>query len=136
MDLCGRRDMRHCFGVLVALAAWLPWANLTAVAADPVGRPVRLVVNWDEQSLWRAQLTMRQRMKQAPHTHQIVRHQDVELVLRRFEEEFEASLIQKRLTLDTSTATVKETLAEFVEAYQPFYSNTDLLRMKQRSGSR
>lgn len=65
MDLCGRRDMRHFFGVLVALAAWLPWANLTAVAADPVGRPVRLVVNWDEQSLWRAQLTMRQRMKQS-----------------------------------------------------------------------
>ena len=78
---------------------------------------------------------IRQRMKQVPHTHQIVRHHDVELVLRRFEEEFEASLIQKRMTLDTSTATVKETLAEFVEAYQPFYSNADLLRLKQHSVS-
>lgn len=65
MDLCGRRDMRHFFGVLAVLAVWLPWANLAAVAADPVGRPVRLVVNWDEQSLWRSQLTMRQRMKQS-----------------------------------------------------------------------
>ena len=54
----------------------------------------------------------------------------------RFEEEFEASLIQKRVILDTSTATVKETLYEFVEAYQPFYSNADLLRLKQRSVSR
>jgi hypothetical protein len=69
-------------------------------------------------------------MTEAPHTHQIVRAEDVEHVLARFEEEFEASLIQKRIVLDTSSSTVEETLAEFVERYQPFFSNADLLRMK------
>ena len=73
------------------------------------------------------------RMCGAPHTHQIVRDEDVEQVLARFEEEFEASLIQKRIVIDTSSLTVAETLAEFVEKYQPFYSKADLLRMKERS---
>ena len=77
---------------------------------------------------------IRRRMQEAPHTHQIVRDEDVEHVLARFEEEFEASLIRKRIVLDTSTATVQETLAEFVEKYQPFHSNADLLRLHQRAG--
>ena len=77
---------------------------------------------------------IRRRMREAPHTHQVVRDEDVEQVLARFEEEFEASLIRKRIVLDTSTATVEETLAEFVEKYQPFFSNADLLRMHERAG--
>ncbi len=77
---------------------------------------------------------IRRRMREAPHTHQIVRGEDVEHVLARFEEEFEASLIRKRIVLDTSTATVQETLAEFVEKYQPFHSNADLLRLHQWAG--
>ena len=73
------------------------------------------------------------RMKENPHTHQVVQEKDIEYVLQRFEEEFEASLIQKRIVLDTTTATAEETLAEFVEKYEPFHTNADLLRLRQRS---
>lgn len=72
---------------------------------------------------------IRRRMKEAPHTHPIVRDQDVEQVLARFEEEFEASLIQRRMVIDTSTATVAQTLAEFVEGYEPFMSPEDRQRL-------
>ena len=76
--------------------------------------------------------TIRQRMRENPHPHQVVREQDVEYVLRRFEEEVAASLVQKRIVLDTTAATVAETLDQFVAVYEPFLTNEDLLRMRQR----
>lgn len=72
---------------------------------------------------------IRRRMREAPHTHPIVREQDVEHVLARFEEEFEASLIQRRMVLDTSTSTAAQTLAEFLEGYRPFLSPEDRQRL-------
>ena len=42
---------------------------------------------------------IRRRMREAPHVHQVVRAGDVEGVLARFEEEFAASLIRKRIVL-------------------------------------
>ncbi len=72
------------------------------------------------------------RMREVPHTHQVVQEKDIANVLERFEEEVEASLIQKRIVLDTSSSTVTETMAEFVENYEPFFSNADLLRRRQR----
>ena len=76
--------------------------------------------------------TIRQRMRENPHPYQVVREQDVEYVLRRFEEEVAAALVQKRIVLDTTAATVAETLDQFVAAYEPFLTNEDLLRMRQR----
>ena len=73
---------------------------------------------------------IRRRMRQTPHTHPIVRGQDVERVLARFEEEFEASLIRRRIVLDTSTATVEQTLTEFLERHEPFLGREDRLRME------
>ena len=75
---------------------------------------------------------IRLRMRDNPHSHQVVREQDVEYVLRRFEAEVAASLVQKRIVLDTTAATVAETLDQFVAAYEPFLTNEDLLRMRQR----
>ena len=43
-----------------------------------------------------------------------------------------ASLVQKRIVLDTTAATEAETLDEFVAAYEPFLTNEDLLRIRQR----
>lgn len=74
---------------------------------------------------------IRRRMREHPHPHPVVREQDVEYVLQRFEDEVAASLVQKRIVLDTSSATVEETLAEFVAANEPFLTNADLLRMRQ-----
>ncbi len=79
---------------------------------------------------------IRRRMQEAPHEHPIVREPDVEHVLARFEEEFEASLIQRRIVLDTSTATVEESLAELLERYQPFMSRDDRLRMDETKRTR
>lgn len=53
----------HVVAIVVTL---LIIGNLLSDAADrdPVDRPVRIMINWDEQSLWRSQLTMRQRNNQ------------------------------------------------------------------------
>jgi hypothetical protein len=55
--------------------------------------------------------------------------QDIELVLRRFQEEFNRSIIPRKITLDTSTATVEESLAEFIEKIQPYLTQADQLRV-------
>ena len=72
------------------------------------------------------------RMAAAPHRHQLVREEDVEHVLARFEEEFAASLIQRRFVLDTTAATEEETMAEFVARYEPFHTEADRERMRRR----
>ena len=79
---------------------------------------------------------IRKRMVDAPHRHQLVQEADVEQVLERFEEEFNASLIERRLVLDTTTATVEETLAEFVENYEPFHTEADRERMRQHRAAK
>lgn len=71
------------------------------------------------------------RMRTNPHQHSLVPEQDIELVLRRFEEAYEKSNLQHKFTLDTSTATVAETLAEFVEKIQPHLTPADRQRMTQ-----
>ena len=68
-------------------------------------------------------------------TRGVVREEDVELVLKRFEEEFEASLIKNKIVLDTTSSTVAETLEEFVKKVQPFLTESDHKRMRDhRSG--
>ena len=62
-------------------------------------------------------------------TRGVVREQDVEFVLDRFQEEFNASLIKNKMVLDTTDAAVVETLAEFVEKMGPFFTDADRRRM-------
>lgn len=98
---------------------------------SPEGQRTEMARRFEHQmlALFKADAgVIARRMKEAPHTHQIVREEDIEHVLERFEEEVEASLIQKRIVLNTSSAT----MAEFVEKYEPFFSNADLLRRRQR----
>ena len=70
-----------------------------------------------------------QRMREPPHPHQIVQAADIEHVLARFEEEFAASLITRRIVLDTTAATVEETLSEFIGKYEPFHTAADRQRI-------
>ena len=58
---------------------------------------------------------VRQRMRENPHPQCILKDQDVELVLRRFEEEYNQSWMRRRFMLDTSDSTVEETLQEFLQ---------------------
>ena len=72
---------------------------------------------------------IRRRMRESPHEDALVQDKDVEYVLRRFEEEHERSSIKNKLTIDTSAATFEESLAEFLEKYEPFIPDADKTRM-------
>lgn len=68
---------------------------------------------------------IRKRMKKTPHINGLVKDKDVEFVLKRFEEEYERSLIKNKFTIDTTTASPEECVAEFVEKYEPFMTAPD-----------
>ena len=72
---------------------------------------------------------IRKRMKADPHTNSLVQDGDVERVLGRFEEEYERSLINNKFTIDTSTATPEECVAEFLEKYEPYMTVPDRTRI-------
>jgi len=57
------------------------------------------------------------------------RDEDLDLVIRRFDEEFERSLIQNRIVLDTSNTTPAQTLQEFQRLVEPHITPTDRLRI-------
>ena len=65
-------------------------------------------------------------------TRGVVREKDVEYVLKRFEEEFEASLLKNKIVLDTTTSRLEETLGEFVEKVQRYLTEADRKRMRDR----
>ena len=70
-----------------------------------------------------------QRIKEVPHEHQVVKEEDIERVTERFREEYEASLIFKRFVLDTTSAEVQETLADFAAQIEPHLSQADRTRV-------
>ncbi len=72
---------------------------------------------------------IRSRMKEKPKEHGIVKEKDVDLVIRRFEEEYERSLIKNKFTVDTGNQTPSESLAEFVEKYEPYITDADRIKM-------
>ena len=69
------------------------------------------------------------RMKEAPHPYPVVKAADIEHVLQRFAEEVRRSMIGRTVVLDTSTATVEETLAEFVDQMQKYLTPEDQVRV-------
>jgi len=66
-----------------------------------------------------------------PPTARVVQERDIDHVLERFEEEYRSSLIQNRFTLDTSSATVEETMVEFVKNAVPLLSAEDRHQIEQ-----
>ena len=70
---------------------------------------------------------IRQRMAEQPHPRCILKDQDVEFVLQRFEEEYQRSGIRRRFALDTSDATVEETRQEFLRQMEPHFTERDRL---------
>ena len=72
------------------------------------------------------------RMRESPHQHGVLPEKDIERVLQMFEEEFESSLIGNKLAVDTTNASVEETLAEFLREVEPYLTESDRLRMLTR----
>jgi shikimate kinase len=73
-----------------------------------------------------------ERMRKNPHARGVLKEKDIEHVLQRFEEEYAASLLRYRLQYDTTSATVEETLAEFVEDIQSHLTEADRTRLIAR----
>ena len=71
---------------------------------------------------------IRRRMRESPHEHGVLREKDVERVLALFKEAYARSLITNKFELDTSSATVGQTLAEFTEKMGPYLTETDRRR--------
>ena len=69
------------------------------------------------------------RMNEAPHPHAVVQEKDIEYVLEKFEDQYERSLIRSKFTVDTGTATIEESLSEFVSKYEPLLTDTDRTRI-------
>lgn len=76
-----------------------------------------------------SQEVIAQRMKSNPHPRGVLKEEDIERVLARFEEEYGSSILRYRFTLDTSTATVDETLQQFVDHMRPHLSERDRTRL-------
>ena len=74
---------------------------------------------------------IRQRMADAPHDNSVVQDKDVELVLRRFEQEYKSSTIRHKFELDTSDAAVEGTLAELIAKLEPYLTEDDRERRRE-----
>ena len=68
-------------------------------------------------------------MREHPHQYALVQEEDIEFVLQRFEMEYERSLLFRKFTLDTTSATIEQTLTNFVARIDPHLTETDRLRM-------
>ena len=77
---------------------------------------------------------IRRRMRESPHKRQVLQDSDVEKVLSLFEEGYAGSLITNKFELDTTSATVGESLAEFIEKMAPYLTDTDRRRRDHQVG--
>ena len=71
-----------------------------------------------------------ERMAARPRVRGILKERDIPYVLDRFREEYDASLIERKFTLDTTNTTPEQTLAQFVDRIQPHLSEVDRRRIR------
>ena len=75
-----------------------------------------------------------ERMKESPHEDAIVKEQDIQEVLDKFDSEYEASLLHNKMVLNTSDATVDQTLEEFKTSFETFITQDDRRRIVVQRG--
>lgn len=69
------------------------------------------------------------RMQDAPHANGILKEKDVEEAVRRFEDAAGGAQFRRKFEIDTSTATVEETMTEFVEKVEGHLTEMDRYRI-------
>ncbi|MEM3692919.1 MAG: hypothetical protein QXI39_02720 [Candidatus Bathyarchaeia archaeon] len=74
------------------------------------------------------------RMERDPHEYEVIRKEDVPILLQKFEEEFRASTIHAKIRIDTSNRTPEETLEEFLAQARPYLTSEDLIRLIMNEG--
>ena len=72
---------------------------------------------------------IRYRKKANPHEEELLKDEDVEYVLERFEQEVGQSIIKNKIVLDTTNISVEESLDEFKIKIVPFLTENDKNRM-------
>ena len=76
-----------------------------------------------------AEETISERMEADPHDYQVIKKEDIPMLLEKFEEEFTASTIHLKITIDTTDKTPAQVLDEFHRLAKPFLPTDDLIRM-------
>lgn len=74
---------------------------------------------------------IRQRMNANPHLNSPLQDTDIEHVLARYEEEYAASLLKRKVRIDTSAAPVQQSLAELIRKITPILSESDAQRIRK-----
>ncbi len=69
------------------------------------------------------------RMRDNPHAHSPLKEEDIPAILDMYEQARERSLFRHKITLDTSEATVEESVAEFARKVEPFLTEEDRSRI-------
>ena len=77
--------------------------------------------------------TIKERLASGPRVRGILKEDDVERVVARFDEEYDESLVRRRFTLDTTETSVQETLDQFLSGIRPHLSPIDTRRMSKRT---
>lgn len=72
---------------------------------------------------------IKQRMETNPHVRPVVQYDDVEFVLQRFQEEYDRAVYFNKVELDTTESTPQETLTEWAQKMDPFWTEIDRLRL-------
>lgn len=75
---------------------------------------------------------IRRRMKEKPHPRGVLLEKDIESVLDSFQYEFSHTMFEHKFDIDTSTSTMDEILAEFVDKIEPHLTESDRSRMAVR----
>lgn len=70
-----------------------------------------------------------ERMEAEPHEYQVIKRADIPMLLSKFEEEFTASTIHSKITINTTNKTPEQVLDEFHRLARPFLPTDDLIRM-------
>ena len=77
-----------------------------------------------------AATTVAERMAARPRVRGILKERDIPYVLDRFQDEYDASLIERKFTLDTTDTMPQRTVADFVDRIHPHLSEVDRQRIR------
>ena len=69
------------------------------------------------------------RMRENRHSYNVIKEEDIDYLLKRFDEEYKNSLIRRKFIIDTSSNTIIETMQQFLTSMKRFFTPIDILRI-------
>jgi len=74
--------------------------------------------------------TILKRMENQPHKDQLICRDDIDLILEQFQSEFDKSLLQNKLTINTTDQSIKQTTSIVLEGILNYGTSEDSARLK------